>query len=200
MQLNSIPTDSLHKFCALLGLSLLIFNTYYIFEMSHSSKIKEIELQLEYDKFYIDLKYQTTKSKQLAIDLKSYKKKLEYNVKQLISINNHLKLIHNGVKPKMTLDEKELIYLTNRNSKIDSLIKSQKEQISSLLLNHYLESEKVEILEKEILAKKLILNEETNKLLKYKIFLIVGIFIGFSLTIYGFYQWYNIEKKQNIKS
>ena len=191
MQLDIFPTDSLYKFCAILGLSLIVFNTYYNFEMLSDSRVKTLKLEIEVNKFKQD-------SIRLINEVKDLNNKLttaENQSKKGIKIARKTRKAFFEGKGRKREFEKLLV---SSNSILADNIKLQKE-IDSLLTNIKNENRFLNYKLIELSSQKKLLNEEKGKSNLYSVFLKIGIPIGFIISIYGFFNWRLIQKKLDDK-
>lgn len=73
--INNLPTDNLYKFCAILGLFLIVFNSYYNFEMLSTSDLNSIKLEGDYKKIMIEYKNINELLKKSISNNRQFKKK-----------------------------------------------------------------------------------------------------------------------------
>jgi len=188
------PTDNLYKFCAIVGIILVVFNSYYNLEM-------KIETGNELTKLIGEQKKLLIKSKNHEENLIEFKKILKndlQNKSQLTEeVKHHIKLAEQN-----KLSKEELIEISSKidkslndkefTKKIDSINKIIKKEGQAL------EFEKIEIETKH----ELISRQETRTEI-YSTYMWFGIITGLILSVFGFVNWWKIQKeidKQQIKN
>ncbi len=183
---NNLPTDNLYKFCALLGLGLMVFNSYYNFEMLSKSNQDMILFNGELKKHLYELALHEKKAKKLFGELKqTIKFREDYIKKQesLVSTYKKNNLTKSEIQDlNISIDRDENVWVENGKF-IDSLQKAFNSEQESLKLKTI-----------DIDTKSNQIDYENNKTNYYTIFLFLGSIIGVYLTKYGFSNWIKIQK------
>lgn len=177
------PTDNLYKFCAILGLVLIVFNSYYNFEMAFNTEkeISILEIDLKKTKFFVDKYNEDVEVNNQAMKyLISF---LDKNNKLLDSINN---LIISGRVEKIKSDK--------LNEFIDNKQAEYKSKIDDNTLKLHNDREKIFLNFIESEKKSNLIKIEIEKLRKHTWFLFAGGILGIFLSFFGFYNWYKIQK------
>lgn len=191
--LNNLPTDNLYKFCALSGLGLIIFNSYYNFEMLSKSGQDMILFNGELKKHQYELILQEAKAKELYKELKQTIKFREAYIKKQKSLVSAYK--------KNILSKSEIQDLNISIEKDENVWVENGKFIDSLQKKFNSEQESLKLKTIDIDTKSKQIDYENNKNNYYTIFLFLGSIIGVYLTKYGFINWIKIQKilDENLK-
>lgn len=180
------PTDNLYKFCAIIGLILIIFNSYYNFEMLLDTGTELTKLIGEQKKHSIKLKSHEkitkdyTQELQNAIDLKN--NFFKENERKLLALdqNKLSKKQHNELHI-------EIESTIQRDDKLDKnlafLNKIRNEEYQS-----------IQIEEVEIETKHGLIKQQQKRIDTYSNFMWLGVILGSFLSVYGFSNWIKIQK------
>ncbi|OYU83361.1 MAG: hypothetical protein CFE24_11695 [Flavobacterium sp. BFFFF2] len=166
---------------------LIIFNTYYNFEMKSSSIQKAIELEGEIKKYEFDKRQFIRKN----VDLKERYINANRELKLLIKYTNSL---NRQIKENNTSQHKIYKDILNFNSHSQTKNRRNLDSLNNIVFNA---NKIINYQAIEIATKKKIIQNENSKILKYSLFLNVGSILGFILASYGFYNWRKLELLRN---
>jgi len=178
-----ISTDTFFKFCATLGLTLIIFNTYYSLEMMYNAKKEHIQ-------FLGDYKYNKQLTLQIEKDIEFIDKKIESAEKiRKIDQLRFDEQFNKKISSEVYSTENESL-LTDLKLQFQSSAKAVEELYTLKLeiLNTLIKSKN------EITTKEQLYKHSQSKSSRYICTLIIGDLLGLVLAIFGFLNWIRIEK------
>lgn len=188
MSFYNIPTDKLYKFCALLGLFLIVSCLYHRSELMAKKETKAFILDGKIKKYMYNRNRLNEEGTMVNNELSNYLMEFERMQKsgshmirnywhREISKDSFQQLVME-VKLDVTLNEK-------RKRKIDSLLRGVNEKHELLNLE-----------ELDMETKKNLFSREKRKLENYIFFLGIGAFIGLPLSVLGFWKWFQSENSE----
>lgn len=185
------PTDNLYKFCAIVGLFLIIFNSYYNMELLIETGNELTKLIGDQKKYSIELSIHEKKrivfSEKLKIAV-AQKEDLIKNQKKLLSLLQ-TKRDPNQIKELDSEVEKATQESYRITKSLDSLNELQSKEYNSLQLK-----------EVEIETKHQLIKRQEIRADIYSKYMWTGVILGFILSFFGFFNWYKIQKKMDMQN
>lgn len=186
MDIPGIPTDNLYKFCAILGLTLLVFNTYYSTEMSYKAKEETIKFRGESDlakRNNIEIERQI---KTLEAEYKKAESQANYCMSRLGLVESQRKKFIQNDKTSIEF-ENLIVNLHKQASDAQDVVRDIFYKLTGLMENQIKEVYKKD-------TKYKLKSLAVEKHYKYNLYLLIGNIIGIVLASWGFRKWYLTER------